>query len=103
MKELSQNQAKLIRSLQQKKFRVKEKLFICEGIKIVEELLKSDWETELVVTTSDFLNRNKQLFKKINPQFFITSEKIFSSITSSNSPQGILAIVKIPKSTDCLK
>ena len=36
---LSKNKIKLIRSLEQKKFRKEEKLFVAEGHKLVEDLL----------------------------------------------------------------
>ena len=43
---ISKNQFKLLTSLSQKKYRLKQKLFIAEGVKVVNELLKSSFEIE---------------------------------------------------------
>ena len=39
---VSKNQIKLITSLQQKKYRSIEKLFLAEGVKVIQELLQSN-------------------------------------------------------------
>jgi TrmH family RNA methyltransferase len=39
--------------LQQKKYRITHKLFIAEGIKVIEELLKSNFELEHLYTSQD--------------------------------------------------
>ena len=41
---ISKNQLKLITSLSQKKYRQKHKLFVAEGVKVVNELLNSSFE-----------------------------------------------------------
>ena len=43
---VSKNQIKLITSLQQKKFRQLHKLFIAEGVKVIQELLDSNFVLE---------------------------------------------------------
>lgn len=48
---VSKNQIKLISSLQQKKQRQVHKLFFAEGIKVVQELLFSNFELEHLFTT----------------------------------------------------
>ena len=45
---LSKNHLKLITSLSQKKYRHKYKLFIVEGIKVVQEFLNSSHELEIL-------------------------------------------------------
>ena len=52
---LSNKHQKLITSLSQKKYRQKHQLFIAEGVKVVEEFLKSSYELEILFSTdSDF-------------------------------------------------
>jgi TrmH family RNA methyltransferase len=48
---ISKNEIKLIRSLQQKKFRMQEQLFVVEGKKAVEEALKMSGTVVKVFTT----------------------------------------------------
>jgi len=52
---LSKAKIKLIRSLQIKKYRQQEQLFVVEGAKSVAELLKSDFHIELIAGTADYL------------------------------------------------
>lgn len=52
---LSKAKIKLIRSLQIKKYRQQEQLFVVEGVKSVAELLKSDFDIELITGTADHL------------------------------------------------
>ncbi len=53
---LSKARIKLIRSLQIKKYRQQEQLFIVEGAKSVAELLKSDFVVELIAGTEEYLS-----------------------------------------------
>ena len=54
---VSKNQIKLITSLQHKKYRIEHQLFIAEGVKVIQELLQSNFVLEhLFVTESIFEN-----------------------------------------------
>ena len=54
---LSKNQIKYVNSLKTKKYRQQHGAFAVEGAKSVLELLDSDYETEFVVATDDFLQK----------------------------------------------
>ena len=87
---LSKNQLKLITSLQQKKFRLSHQLFFAEGIKVIQELLASNFElNHLYTTQNDFeevLNEKKTLI----------SEAELKKITALSTPNSCLAVFKIP-------
>ena len=51
---ISKSQLKLITSLSQKKYRQKHKLFIAEGIKVVQEILNAAFSVERLFCTDDF-------------------------------------------------
>ena len=51
---LSKKEQKYIQSLKIKKYRTREKRFIVEGAKNVQELLASDFEVEMVLSTESF-------------------------------------------------
>lgn len=52
---VSKNQIKLITSLQQKKYRIVNQMFFAEGIKVIQELLASNFElVHLYTTQNDF-------------------------------------------------
>lgn len=88
---VSKNQIKLITSLVQKKYRKQHGLFIAEGVKVIDELIKSNFELEHLYITK--------------PMFFGVSEKIKTLVTDSElkkisaltTSNDCLAVFKIPK------
>ena len=91
---LSKNQIKLITSLQQKKYRKQEQLFFAEGVKVVQELLHSNFELqELFTTKQDFLSVSKDNLHAI-------SEAELKKISALATPNSCLAVFKIPKAKE---
>ena len=84
---LTKNQIKLIRSLSLKKNRKKHGLFIVEGEKLVNEVLRSDWEVEGIYATKEWLGENAT----------IISNNDLSRISSLKTPNKVVAVVKIKK------
>lgn len=76
-------------SLSDKKFRKQLNLYLVEGIKPVKECLKAGCEIERIICTVE----NETLF----PNCTVVSDGVFKSISSEKTPQGVLAVVKIPK------
>ena len=88
---VSKNQIKLITSLQQKKFRQLHKLFIAEGVKVIQELLDSNFVLEhLYVTESIFESLNNE-FKTV-----ITASEL-KKISCLSTPNNCLALFVIPE------
>ncbi|MDG2280037.1 MAG: RNA methyltransferase [Flavicella sp.] len=88
--ELSKNKIKLIKSLDQKKQRLKHQLFVAEGKKVVQELLTSSLECEALFVTKEM----ELLFE--NESYAVITELDLKKITSLKSPNGVLALFKIP-------
>lgn len=88
---ISKSQLKLITSLSQKKYRQKHNLFVAEGIKVVNELLNSAFEVELIFCTNDF--------ETTLPENKITrvSETELKKISTLKSPNKVLSLFKIPE------
>jgi TrmH family RNA methyltransferase len=87
---ISKNQLKIITSLSQKKYRQKHKLFIAEGIKVVNELLKSSFEIDTLFATDDFQT-------DISSEKIIRiSEKDLQKISNLKTPNKVLGLFKIP-------
>lgn len=87
---LSKNQIKLITSLQQKKYRKQQQLFFAEGIKVIQELLNSNFELEhLFVTDAAFPGVSKS---KIS----VVSDAELKKISALTTPNNCLALFKIP-------
>lgn len=77
--QISNNEIKRIKSLQQKKFRDESGLFIVEGEKMVEELLQSGWDVESVYYRDDI------------------GQETMKRISALASPSPSLAVVRKPE------
>jgi RNA methyltransferase, TrmH family len=87
---VSKNQIKLITSLEHKKFRQKNKLFIAEGVKVIQELLLSNFELEHLYVT-------EPIFEELNEKHItIISESDLKKISCLSTPNNCLAVFKIP-------
>ncbi|MBF4471494.1 MULTISPECIES: TrmH family RNA methyltransferase [Flavobacterium] len=87
---LSKNQIKLISSLQQKKYRFANQLFFAEGVKVIQELVKSNFELEHLYTI-------KEDFKEISSHSkTLISENELNKISALTTPNTCLAVFKIP-------
>ncbi len=90
---VSKNQIKLITSLHQKKFRSQHGLFLAEGIKVIQELLQSNFELY-------HLYQTEPLFDSVlSSQKTIISVEELAKITALTTPNNCLAIFKIPEIT----
>ncbi len=87
---ISNNQLKIITSLSQKKYRQKHKLFIAEGIKVVNELLNSSFEIDTLFAVADF-ETDISLDRIIR-----ISEKDLQKISNLKTPNKVLGLFKIP-------
>ena len=88
---LSKNHIKLIASLRQKKYRQKHKLFVAEGVKVVEELMSSSFEIEQLFATQDYATDDKDI------QLVPVSDVELKKISELKSPNKVLGLFKIPR------
>lgn len=87
---ISKNQIKLITGLHQKKQRFANQLFFAEGIKVIQELLQSNFELEYLFTTqNDFETVGTS--KRIP-----VTEQELKKISALSTPNTCLAVFKIP-------
>lgn len=88
---VSKNQIKLITGLVQKKYRKQYQLFFAEGVKVIEELLQSNFELEQIFQTKPmFVNVPES--KKV-----LVSESELKKISALATPNDCLAVFKIPQ------
>jgi RNA methyltransferase, TrmH family len=97
---LSKNLAKYIQSLHQKKSRQENQSFLVEGAKSVEEVLKSDFEIELLLTTDQFYKENTNLLDN-QPVTFATEEQL-AKVGTLQSNNTCLAVVKTKENQQLL-
>jgi RNA methyltransferase, TrmH family len=99
---ITKNQIKYINSLQQKKFRLEHQSFVVEGAKSVIELLKSDFEIELLFVTKSFFEENKTLLQNLSIQPELTDANELEKAGSFSSNNAALAVVKTKENTELL-
>lgn len=91
---------KLIKSLYKKRERWKRGLFLVEGLKIVEECIAYNYPLENIIYTDDLLNINggEDFLQKIKSRedLIYVPPNLFKKISDTETPQGIMAIVKMP-------
>ena len=92
---ISKNTIKLIKSLEQKKFRIKEKAFIVEGDKNVSEILNSNFNIEKLYATKKFIDKNISFIKDLNTISEVTRDEICVA-SLLKSPQNSIAICTLP-------
>ena len=95
IKSTSNSKVKYIKSLSKKKVREKDKVFIVEGIKIIEECLDKGYAIKSVFISRSF-NENildynlKEKVKGLDINYL--EDSVFKDISDTESPQGILGI-----------
>lgn len=72
-----------------RKYRKEEGLYVVEGIKSVSECIAAGCEIEKLICSEN----HSQTF----PQSVIVSDSVFGAISSEKTPQGVLALVRLPQ------
>ncbi len=91
---LSKNELKHFRSLHQKKYRSKHKLFLAEGIKIVSELLESTYHIHQLIITQEYEHR---FCKSDSTLCRMATAAQMKTLSQLSSPPGVIAVVNIPE------
>lgn len=101
---------KNIKKLKDKKFREKFSKYMMEGLKKVEEAIKNNLEIDKLIICQDYFNNIKiavdlqKYLDKCDENFIIyTDKKVFDMLTDLESPQGIMAVIKIKENNNEIK
>ncbi|WP_031516052.1 23S rRNA (guanosine(2251)-2'-O)-methyltransferase RlmB [Desulfofalx alkaliphila] len=92
---------KYLRKLGRRQFRLKERKFIIEGVRFVEELLGSGWQVQSLFYSTKLLenSRGKKLLEQAKGRkidCWQISENLFKELADTETPQGVLALVDMP-------
>ena len=99
---ITKNQIKYINSLQQKKFRLEHQSFVVEGAKSIIELLKSDFEIELLFLTQAFFEAYESLLQNLSIPHEIVEMQELEKAGSFSSNNAALAVVKTKENVELL-
>lgn len=97
MKQVSKSKISFIKSLKLKKYRIKENVFVAEGEKIVNEVLKSNLDIKLICALPEYLEKNEYVLEKFQDLVFETKAEEMKKISSFITPSTILAVVSTPE------
>ncbi|NCC17467.1 MAG: RNA methyltransferase [Bacteroidia bacterium] len=93
---LSKAQIKRISSYKESKYRNQDKVFVVEGVKVVNELLNSCFEIETICALRQWLDDNsKSIINKTNNIIEVSGDEL-KKISSFSTPNQVLAVVKTP-------
>jgi RNA methyltransferase, TrmH family len=95
---ISKNRIAFLRSLQQKKTRREQGLFVAEGTKNVLELLHSPLHCNYIVATTDWW-KGRRLSRTIIADADTADEKEMERISALSTAPDVLAVFRIPEQT----
>lgn len=98
---LSKNKIKLIHSLEKKKYRTEEGLFVAEGPKMMEELLPV-WKPTYLAATTEWIEHNESLLHDLQQggkgtEIDTITQEELEKASLLRSPQQVIALFKFPK------
>lgn len=93
---LSKNQQKLVNSLRLLKFRQEEGLFIAEGVKLVNELLKSNFQIRQIYATPEWIKAGHIPANRYLVEIVEVSQAELEKISALGTPNQVLAIAYVP-------
>jgi len=94
---ISKNRARFIISLQRKKVRDEEGLFIIEGDKLVREFLSAKIPVKTLIAKKEFISSLSPLLKEGIEETEDASYDELKQISTLKTPHNALAVVHIPE------
>ena len=95
---ISKTKIKFIKSLQNKKVRDEERLFVIEGDKLVREFLAARFPVRMLIAKPEFLSSLlPEMIQNINEIEAVSYEEL-KQMSTLKTPHNALAIVQIPES-----
>ena len=95
MKEASAKDLTLLRKLKQRKYRDQERLFVVEGSRAIEQTI----EGRRIEVIKIFVIEGKEIGDDYPVPAFILNKKDAKELFDTDSPQGVIAICKMPEET----
>ena len=85
---ITKNDIKFVKSLQQKKYRNESNCFVVEGVKMIEELIRSDFKVKSIYATKDFSITSSSFTHTVTE----ITDKQLKSMSSFNTPNQVIAV-----------
>ncbi|MGO2099853.1 TrmH family RNA methyltransferase [Vagococcus salmoninarum] len=97
---LKNNLIKEVKKLHKKKERQEQQAYLIEGFHLVEEAINYQGNIQKVFTTKKHLAATQALLKnKSAASLYVVTDEIIKSLSMVPAPQGVIAVVEIPKAS----
>ncbi len=95
-------QLKIWEKLNQMKYRRQEGLFLAEGLKVVQALLKSNWECRAILLMEKKTACDDDVLDAVPDgiDVYEVTQTEWKKLSQDKAPEGIMALVAIPQHTD---
>jgi len=93
---VSRNKMNFIVSLQKKKAREEEKLFVIEGDKLVKEFLAVKMPAKILVAKPEFMNSLPLVHRQSIPEIITASYDELKRMSTLKTPHNALAVIEMP-------
>lgn len=100
---ISKNRIKLIHSLEKKKYRMEEGLFVAEGPKMMEELL-SVWTPTYIAATEEWISKNNKTIQNLQKanqrsrfEYDVITQAELEKASLVRTPQQVIGLFQLPK------
>jgi len=90
---VSKEEKKYIRSLQRKKYRQQYKAFVCEGTKIVKELINEKASVQKILATEQWQEEQESILSQAPYPVKTVTEKTLQQLSSLATSNHVLAVV----------
>lgn len=90
---------KWVKSLSLKKNRDKEGVFVAEGLRFISEI-PNEWCVKLFIVSEDFEKGQDISTYEKKAETYIVSDELFTLVSDTENPQGILAVCKKQEQPD---
>lgn len=89
------------KKLKEKKWRIKNKKYLIEGVRIVEEAIKAKVKIDAIFLEEDLEDPRINAFLEGQSfNSYVLSKELFKSLCSTETPQGVIAIVDLSNSIE---
>jgi TrmH family RNA methyltransferase len=72
--------------------------FVVEGVRLVEEAFRAEWDTQLVLYTDDLPPRGRSLVEALAARGVVVEQvtsQVLKAVSETETPQGILAVLSM--------
>lgn len=97
---LSNDKVKFVHALSERKYRQREGRFVVEGARLIDEALAAQFRPDWVFCAEKIPPRARQTLNRlrsINVEVIDVTDAIMKSISETESPQGLMAVLPFPR------